>query len=138
MVAPKPRSPLSKLFYLGVGWFALGMSVLGIFLPLLPTTPFLLLACACFMRGSQRMALWLLNHRWFGSYIRDFHENRGLTVQTKVRAIVVMWVSLALSAYIVPLVWVRWFLLVPGICVTVYLWRFKTRGPLGSDATISD
>lgn len=110
-----------------IGIVAVVLGLIGIFLPLLPTTPFLLLAFACFMRGSPRMANWMLNNRIFGSYLQDFHSNRGITVKTKVYAISVLWVSLTISAWFMPLPWARFLLLIPGIGVTIYLWRYKTR-----------
>ncbi|MFH0931814.1 MAG: YbaN family protein, partial [Candidatus Zixiibacteriota bacterium] len=67
------------------GTFFVGLGVLGIFLPLLPTTPFLLLAAACYARSSKRFYNWLLNNRWFGSYIKDYKEGKG--VPSKVKAI---------------------------------------------------
>lgn len=79
------------------------------------------------MRGSPRFNEWLLNNPALGPYIRDFQENRGITMKVKVRAIIVLWLSLAVSAYVMPVPWARWFLLIPGISVTVYLWCYKTK-----------
>lgn len=106
---------------------AVVLGLIGIFLPLLPTTPFLLLASACYMRGSKRMAKWMVTNRLFGRYLLDYQEGRGIPLKTKIWAITIMWSSLALSAYFVPLPWVRPLLLIPGIGVTIYLWRYKTR-----------
>lgn len=120
---------LIRLAFNFVGTIAVVLGLIGVFLPLLPTTPFLLLAAACYMRGSERMANWLMNNRLFGSYIRDFHENRGIPVKTKIWALSIMWVSLAISAWVMPVAWARPLLLIPGIGVTIYLWRYKTRLP---------
>ncbi len=110
-----------------LGYVALALGVLGIFLPLLPTTPFLLLAAFCFLRGSPRMHAWLMSHRILGPYIRDFQAGRGIPLRSKCIALALMWPSLALSAWIMPVPWARWFLLIPGIGVTIYLWRLPTR-----------
>ncbi|WP_368641502.1 YbaN family protein [Castellaniella ginsengisoli] len=110
-----------------LGYVALALGVLGVFLPLLPTTPFLLLAAFCFLRGSPRMHAWLMSHRILGPYIRDFQEGRGIPLRSKCIALALMWPSLALSAWFMPVPWARWFLLIPGIGVTIYLWRLPTR-----------
>lgn len=110
-----------------LGSVALALGVLGIFLPLLPTTPFLLLAAFCFLRGSPRMHAWLMSHRILGPYIRDFQSGRGIPLRSKCIALALMWPSLAVSAWIMPVPWARWFLLIPGIGVTIYLWRLPTR-----------
>ena len=60
-----------------VGSLSIGLAFLGIFLPLLPTTPFLLLAAACYLRSSDRFYHWLIYHKWFGNYIRNYREGRG-------------------------------------------------------------
>lgn len=112
-----------------LGTLALILAVLGIFLPLLPTTPFLLLAAACYMRGSTRMYDWLTSHRIFGPYIRDFQSGRGIPLRTKVLALALMWPSLAVSAWLMPVPWARWLLLIPGVGVTAYLLRLPNRVP---------
>lgn len=110
-----------------LGTVALALGLLGIFLPLLPTTPFLLLAAFCYLRGSPRLHAWLMSHRILGPYIRDFQSGRGIPLRSKCIALALMWPSLALSAWIMPVPWVRWLLLIPGIGVTIYLWRLPTR-----------
>lgn len=115
-----------SLLYIA-GWLSLALGVIGAFLPILPTTPFLLLASACFMRSSPKAAEWMLNNRYFGEYLRDFQENRGIPFGVKIRAIVIMWASLAVSAYVMPVPWARWLLLIPGTGVTIFLLRYKTR-----------
>lgn len=112
-----------------IGTLAVVLGLIGIFVPLLPTTPFLLLASACYMRGSPRMAHWMVSNRLFGRYLNDFQTNQGIPMKTKIVALTVMWISLSISAYVVPLPWVRPILLLIGIGVTIYLWRYKTRTP---------
>lgn len=121
-----------------LGVVALALGVLGIFLPLLPTTPFLLLAAFCFLRGSPRLHAWLMSHRILGPYIRDFQAGRGIPLRSKCIALAFMWPSLALSAWVMPVPWARWFLLLPGIGVTVYLWRLPTRPADDADARAQD
>jgi uncharacterized protein len=83
-----------------VGTFSLVLGAIGIFLPILPTTPFLLLSAACYMRSSERMHKWLLNNRWFGNYIRNYQEGKGIPLKTKILAMTVLWVAILYSAFI--------------------------------------
>lgn len=110
-----------------LGTLSLALGLLGIFLPLLPTTPFLLLAAFCYLHGSPRMHQWLMSHPLLGPYIRDFQAGHGIPLRAKLLALAFMWPSLALSAWFMPLPWARWLLLIPGIGVTLYLIRTPTR-----------
>ena len=83
-------------------WFIIGMiclflGAIGIVLPILPTTPFLLAAAACFCKSSSRMYKWLLNNRWFGEYIKNYREGRGLPMKTKISALIVLWLTIGFS-----------------------------------------
>ena len=118
-----------KTFYNIAGTVALLLGILGIFLPVLPTTPFLLLASACYMRGSTRMHRWLMSQRHLGPYIRNFQSGRGIPLRAKIAALALMWTSLTISMWVVPLPWVRALLLIPGIGVTLYLYRVPTLRP---------
>ncbi|CAN7335920.1 YbaN family protein [Aquipseudomonas alcaligenes] len=120
------RSPAVRYVLLVVGWLAVALGVIGIFLPVLPTTPFLLLAAACFVRSSRRFYLWLVNHRHLGPWIRDYLEGNGIPLKGKVYAIGLMWISIAFSCYLVPLPWARGFMLTSAVLVTVYILRQKT------------
>lgn len=120
------RNPAVRYVLLVVGWLAVALGVIGIFLPVLPTTPFLLLAAACFVRSSRRFYLWLVNHRHLGPWIRDYLEGNGIPLKGKVYAIGLMWISIAFSCYLVPLPWARGFMLTSAVLVTVYILRQKT------------
>lgn len=119
-----------------VGSLAVILALLGVFLPLLPTTPFLLLASACFVRSSDRMHRWLLNNRVFGEYLRNFESGRGIPLRAKLVAIALLWLSMGWSIWLVKPVLLKLMLAAIGISVTIYLARFKTlREPVaGSDA----
>lgn len=80
-----------KIFLAILGCAAFVLGVVGIFVPLLPTTPFLLLAAALWVRSSPRLYEWLLAHRCFGGYIRNFRENRAIPLRAKVVSIALMW-----------------------------------------------
>jgi len=119
-----------------IGAFAVVLAILGIFLPLLPTTPFLLLASACFMRGSQRMHRWLLNNKWFGEYLSNIENKKGMPFKGKVYTLVLMWGSIAFSIYTVQKPYLRAMLFLIAIAVTVMIVRMKTLDrPTGSDDT---
>ena len=121
------RNPVIRYVLLAIGWLSVALGVIGIFLPVLPTTPFLLLAAACFMRSSKRFYLWLVNHRQLGPWIVDYLEGQGIPLKGKVYAIGLMWLSIGLSCSLVPLFWARAFMLTSAVVVSLYILKQKTR-----------
>ncbi len=114
------------------GSLSLALGVLGIFLPLLPTTPFLLLAAACYVRSSETLYRRLLASRYLGPYIRSYREGRGLTLGAKVATIALLWVVISLSAAFATGSWVlRGVLLSIAAGVTAYLLTLPTLRRLG-------
>jgi uncharacterized membrane protein YbaN (DUF454 family) len=107
-----------------IGILAVILGVLGIFLPLLPTTPFLLLASACFARASPRMHNWLRTNRVFGKYLRDYENGAGIPLRGKVWILIFMWGSMSYSLWRSDALWLRLLIVVIGTCVTIYLTRF--------------
>ena len=102
---------------------SVGLGVLGIFLPLLPTTVFLLLAAACYARSSDRFYLWLVNHRWLGTYIRNHYEGRGMRRRDKVVTLVALWAGIGATAiWSVDSLWIRLVLLAIASSVTEMPW----------------
>ena len=120
------RNPAIRYALLTIGWLSVVLGVVGIFLPVLPTTPFLLLAAACFARSSERFYNWLVNHPRLGPWIRDYLDGNGIPLKGKVYAIGLMWISITVSCFLVPLFWARTFMLTSAVCVTVYILRQKT------------
>jgi uncharacterized membrane protein YbaN (DUF454 family) len=96
----RKQKVVRALFFI-LGTFSLALGAIGIFLPILPTTPFLLLSAACYMRSSERMHKWLLNNRWFGNYIKNYQEGKGIPMKTKILAMAVLWGAIIFSAFIV-------------------------------------
>jgi uncharacterized membrane protein YbaN (DUF454 family) len=96
-------SRVKSRLYLTVGFAMVGLGVAGIPTPILPTTPFLLLAAYCFARSSPRWHQWLVTHRVLGPYIAAFREKKGLTVEQKWRIAIVVSLTLLLSAVFAPL-----------------------------------
>lgn len=83
-----------KIFLTIFGVLSLGLGVAGIFLPLLPTTPLLLLSAWCFVRSSERLYNWLINHRYLGEYIRNFREHRAIPLRVKVISVAMIWLTI--------------------------------------------
>ncbi|MFP1915550.1 DUF454 family protein [Lonsdalea quercina] len=106
-----------------LGWIAVVLATLGVVLPLLPTTPFLLLAAWCFARSSPRFHHWLLHRSWFGGYLRHWQQHRALPPGVKVKALVVIVATFALSIWMVNIPWVRGLLLGVMACLLIFMWR---------------
>jgi len=114
------------LVLVGSGFVALGVA--GIFLPVLPTTPFLLLAAACYARASRRFYNWLLNNRWFGPTILEWQRHRSIRYRTKLIAIGMMAVSLTTSiVFFVKDDRLQIALALLGIALAVYMYRIPSR-----------
>ena len=116
-----------KIFLLAVGWISLGLGAIGLFIPVLPTTPFVLLSAACFLRSSERLHGWLVDHPVFGVHIEEYLAGRGLTRKTKVIAIGTLWGSVIVSTvFFVPCLWPTSSSALIAAAVTVYLLRLPT------------
>ncbi|MEP0773000.1 MAG: YbaN family protein [Acidobacteriota bacterium] len=110
------------------GWLFLSLGALGVPLPLLPTTPFLLLATACFLRGSPRLHAWMMSNRVFGSYLRDYRAGLGVPATTKASAIGLLWLGIGLSIGLwVQVMLVRVVLLLIATAVTVHILLIPTK-----------
>jgi uncharacterized membrane protein YbaN (DUF454 family) len=105
------------------GWLSVALAVLGVVLPLLPTTPFVLLAAWCFARSSPRFHHWLLYRSWFGSYLRHWQQYRAMPPGAKPRAIALVAVTFAISLWVVKLWWVRGILMVMLLLLFIFLAR---------------
>ncbi len=116
-----------RILLLVVGTMSVIAGLIGILLPLVPTTPFLLLAAWCFARSSPRFYRLLLGNRWLGPYIRNYREGRGLTMAAKVSTLVVLWLAIASTVwFIAPMPWARVVLIAIATGVTIYLLRLPT------------
>lgn len=115
-----------KIVWNLIGGIAVVLAILGIFLPLLPTTPFLLLASACFVRGSERLHRWLRNNPMFGEYLRNIEDKKGIPLKGKVFTLVLLWGSLAFSIYLLRPLVLKGMLIAIGIGVSILILRMKT------------
>ncbi|MBD3314236.1 MAG: DUF454 family protein [Chitinivibrionales bacterium] len=110
-----------------VGTLALALGVVGVAVPLLPTTPFLLLAAACYMRGSRRLYRWLVGHPWLGPFLRNYRENRAISLRTKVVALATLWAAVGYSSFmVVESILLRVVLLLVAIGVSLHLLTLRT------------
>jgi len=118
---------LKRRLFVIAGTIALVLGVVGIILPVLPTTPFLLLAAICYMRGSQRLYNALLRNRFVGNYVRNYLEGRGMSLTYKIWTISCLWIAILCTAFLVTesLV-IRIILAVVLVGVTVHILLIRT------------
>lgn len=118
---------LARWLLVVVGTLAVALGVVGIFVPILPTTPFLLLAAFCYARSSERFYRWLLSNPWFGSYLRNYREGRGMAPRDKLLTLTALWLAIGSSvAFAVPSPWGKAALTLIALAVTTHLARIKT------------
>lgn len=120
------------LFFFGTIFF--GLALVGIFLPLLPTTPFLLLAAMCFAKSSKRFYDWLLNNKYFGNYLKNYQQGKGVPLKVKVYSVSLLWVAIICSVvFVVQNIIIAAVLIVIAIGVTFHILIIKTLKPDDSD-----
>lgn len=116
-------NPVTRVLLLIVGSLSVALGAVGIFLPVLPTTPFLLLAAACYVRSSSKFYNWLVSHPVLSKYILAYLEGKGIPKKAKYYTLATMWLTMSISAFFVPLWEVRVLLLCTGLAVSTYIWR---------------
>lgn len=115
-----------KIFLIILGMLSVGLGAIGIILPILPTTPFLLLAAWLFLKSSDKFYVWLLNHRIFGKYVKDYIEKKGIRKGIKIWAIGLLWPSIIFSSLFIPL-WIgRITLYIIATLVTMHILKLRT------------
>ncbi len=117
---------IKKYLYLFFGTLSLILGITGIFIPVLPTTPFLLLASVCYLRSSKKMYNWLINNKILGSYIYSYMNYKAISKSTKIGSIVFLWVTLSISILFVKLIYIDVFLALVGIAVTWHIVTIRT------------
>lgn len=117
-----------RYFLLILGYLCVGLGVLGIFLPVLPTTPFLLLASFLFYRSSPKAQKWLLGHKYLGAYISDYQLYKAIPLRVKIYSISLLWTTILISAFVfIELWWLRALLIFIALAVTIHIVSFKTK-----------
>ena len=132
--ANKKNSRIIKGLWFTAGTISLVLGAIGIVLPLLPTTPFLLATAACYYKSSSRMHKWLINNKLFGEYIRNYQAGRGIPLKTKAIAISVLWITIGVSTFFFLERLLPPFLVLPiqiimisiAIIITIYLLKLPT------------
>lgn len=117
---------IKKYILIIIGLLSLTLGIIGIFFPILPTTPFLLLSSFCFIRSSKKLYNWLINHKIFGKYIYNYLENHAIKKSAKISAMVFLWPSLSLTIYIIQSNPIRLILFAIGIIVSKHILSLKT------------
>jgi len=131
------RKGLTKTVYITAGILCVTAGVIGIVLPVLPTTPFLLLAAYFFARSSDRFLHWLLTNRWLGAYIRNYRAGLGMTALAKVFTITALWLSIGASiAFVIEAWWLKLILAAIGSGVTYHLLSINTYNPKQAQAAL--
>lgn len=116
-----------KTLYIVLGSISLALGIIGIFVPLLPTTPFLLLTAALYFKGSTRLYNWLLNHRHFGPIVRNFRENKAIPLRAKIISLTLMWGTMGYCIlFLIPFLWIKIVLALIATGVTYHILSFKT------------
>lgn len=118
------RQPWRTLLLLA-GCCAVGLGVLGIFLPLLPTVPFLLLAAACFSRSSQTLQSWLFNHKYLGVYLTNYLLRKGITKKQLISSLSSMWLAMLIAIFFAPVIYIKILLFVIACLVTRHLFLLR-------------
>lgn len=116
-----------KYLLIGFGWFFVAMGIIGIFVPLMPTTIFFILAATAFARSSEKFYDWLIYHPRFGKFIKDYREKRGMPLKSKVIAVAMMFATIGSSAYFfTEKTYVRIILIIIAIGVSSYIISLRT------------
>ncbi len=116
------KSALLRWILIACGWISIAGGVAGIFLPLVPTVPFLLLAVACFARSSERFHSWLVEHNHLGPLLRDYLKGAGIPLRAKRMAIGMVWVSFPVSTFLFArTLWLKLLLIAMAMAITLYL-----------------
>jgi len=120
-------SSLKKAIFIVAGTISLGLGAVGVFLPILPTTPFLLLSAACYYKGSERMHRWLLSNKLFGSYVRNYREGKGISQKGKILTLLLLWATICYSIFfLVNILMFQIILSAIAIAVTVHVTTLPT------------
>jgi uncharacterized membrane protein YbaN (DUF454 family) len=122
---------ISKSLWIFGGTVCVGLGILGVFLPILPTTPFLLLAAFCYGHGSKQFYKWLVYRSWVGSYIRNYQSGHGTPLKLKALTIILLWITIGSTIGFVAIMWwLKVAMAIVAISVTVHIVRTKTLRPV--------
>ena len=116
-----------KYLLIILGSISLALGVIGIFLPVLPTTPFLLLSATLYVRSSEKLYQWLINQKYLGTYIRNFREHHAIPLRAKTLSISMIWITLTYCAIAISnIIWIKLIFIALAIGVTIHILSYKT------------
>ena len=117
-----------RIFLIIIGSVSLVLGLMGVFLPVLPTTPFLLLSAAVWVKASPRLYEWLLNHKIFGEYIRNFREHKAIPLHAKIISVVMLWATMSYCIFVIAneKLWLQITLAVLAMAVTWHILSYAT------------
>lgn len=116
-----------KYILIILGSICLALGVIGIFLPLLPTTPFLLLSAALYVRSSEQLYQWLIHQKYLGTYIRNYREHRAIPLRAKIISIMMIWITLTYCAITISeTIWIKALFILLAIGITCHILSYKT------------
>ncbi len=116
-----------RIFLVLMGTLALTLGIVGIFLPLLPTTPFLLLAASLYFRSSPKLYNWLLEHKHLGPYIKNFREHKAIPLRIKIISVSLVWGTLLYcTVYVTEILWLRIFFILLATAISAHILHYKT------------
>lgn len=116
-----------KYLYIALGSVSLALGVVGIFVPLLPTTPFLLLTAALYLKGSPQLYTWLLSQKYLGTYLRNFREHKAIPLRAKIFSLALLWGTMLYCIFgVVNVLWLKVALLCIAVGVSYHILSFKT------------
>lgn len=123
----KQKTSIGKQLLYFSGFLFLGLGILGVFIPLLPTTPFLLLAASVFMHTNKKIYVWMFNNRWFGKSFREYVKNKSVSRIVKISSLLVLWVTISYSIFfVVENMWIRFVLVLVLVGVSIHILKLKT------------
>lgn len=116
-----------RILLIIAGCLSLTLGMIGIFIPILPTTPFLLLASFLFLKSSTRLLNWLINHKYLGSYIQNFQIHKAIPLTVKITSVTFLWITILSSAFIfIDKIWLRLLLIGIAVAVSIHILSYKT------------
>ena len=118
---------IKRVLLIAFGFIFVGLGAVGVIIPVLPTTPFILLAVLCFSKSSNKLYDLLCRNRIFGQYIENFRTRQGISIWLKTASIAILWTGLIISMVITQAIWIHVVLLIVGVGVTIHLLLIKTK-----------
>ncbi|MGJ7921053.1 YbaN family protein [Neobacillus sp. LXY-4] len=118
---------IARALLIVIGTVAIVLGIIGIIVPLLPTTPLILMGAACYVKSSDKLYRLLLRNKWLGGYIEDFQKRKGITLKNKIVSISILWISLGISLYMaIKSLWLSMIIVLIAASVTIVILSFKT------------